>query len=217
MLNNKLQQVYNLVKEGDLNSVFKGIKKRLKSNNKAFGLKRDIYKEFKDPEALIDLSIRDFHSSDNTFFIDDITNSGLIEKQIPNCYVAITNEGEPCYRQWLIGSKENKRIKEFWGDFFPELKKDEALLESAFTTPSYRGKRIMPAAMSRIAKKGSELGVRWVITFVDVQNIPSLKGCMRSGFHPYILRKEEWFLFNKKVTFENISDELMDQYIISIS
>ncbi len=67
--------------------------------------------------------------------------------------------------------------------------------------------------MARIAEKGSEIGARWIITFVSTDNIPSLKGCMRSGFHPYILRTERWFLFNRTVKFTEIPEDLMDLYI----
>ena len=41
--------------------------------------------------------------------------------------------------------------------------------------------------MAQIAERGTDLGARWVITFVTVDNIPSLKGCQRAGFVPYLL------------------------------
>ena len=70
----------------------------------------------------------------------------------------------------------------------------------------------MPAAMSRIAEKGNEKNVKYVITFVARDNIPSLKGCHKSGFYPYIIRKETYFLFYKFVTFNTIPSAIKEEY-----
>jgi len=55
--------------------------------------------------------------------------------------------------------------------------------------------RIMPAAMARIAEHGRDVGARHVMTFVGTDNIPSLKGCKRSGFAPTLLHTETRYLF----------------------
>ena len=211
-MKNKVVQFIDLIKKGEIKFIINGIVKRIISKNESFGLRRDLNLVFNNPNALIDITIRPFRDEDQDYFTMDLQNDGLIERKIPNCYVAANTEDVPCYRQWLIGPKQNIKIKEFWGKAFPVLKEDEALLESAFTIPAFRGKRIMPAAMARIAEKGNDLGIRWVITFVGTDNIPSLKGCQRSGFYPYILRKEKWFMFKKTLNFENIPKELMDAY-----
>jgi hypothetical protein len=49
---------------------------------------------------------------------------------------------------------------------------------------------------------GPHLGARWVITFVTTDNEPSLKGCHRAGFCPYVLRRERWLLFRRRLSFE---------------
>jgi hypothetical protein len=211
-MKNIVVRFFDLIKKGEIKFIISGISKRIISKNEAFGLRRDLNLEFKNPDALIDITIRPYRPEDQEFFRMDLQNDGLIEKKIPDCYVVTNSENIPCYRQWLMGPKQNTKIKEFWGKLFPVLKEDEALLESAFTLPDFRGKRIMPAAMARIAEKGNDLGVRWVITFVGIDNVPSLKGCQRSGFYPYILRKEKLFMFKRTVTFENIPKEIMDTY-----
>ncbi len=211
-LRKMLFRVFDLVKHGEIKFIVSGIQKRVASEHKAFGLRRDLHLTFQSPEALIDISIRPFEDEDQKHFSMDLQNDGLVAKHIPNCYVATTEDDIPCYRQWLMGPKQNGKIREFWGSTFPVLREDEALLESAFTSPNFRGKRIMPAAMARIAEQGNNLGVRWIITFVGIENIPSLKGCQRSGFSPYILRNERWFLFKRTVTFEEIPKELLDTY-----
>ena len=155
--------------------------------------------EFKNPNALIELKIRPFNTSDNDYFRDENSNLGLVEAHIENCYVAVNTDNLPCYRQWLMGPSQNEKIKDFFKGSFPVLKNNEALLEAAFTLPTFRGKRIMPAAMARISEKGVDIGAKYIITFVDINNIPSLKGCKRSGFNPYVLRIEKWFLFKTSI------------------
>jgi hypothetical protein len=215
-MKNTILRILDLIKKGEINFVIKGVLKRMQSKTEVFGLKRDLSVEFKNPDALIDISIRPLKAKDYSHFAKDLQNAGLIEKDIPTCYVAVTNEDIPCYRQWLMGPKQNIKIREFWKQSFPVLKDDEALVESAFAIPAFRGNRIMPAAMARIAKKGQDLGVRYIITFVSIDNIPSLKGCHRSGFSPYILRTEKWFLFKRIITFNDISNELIQGYLKNI-
>ena len=126
----------------------------------------------------------------------------LLQSTIPTCYVAVTPDGDPCYMQWLIGPSENDRVKEFFVDRFPWLAPDEALLEYAFTLEAYRGQGIMSCAMARrIAEQAADFGARWVITFVFDDHIPSLKGCKRAGFVPYLTRREQWWLFHRRLTF----------------
>jgi RimJ/RimL family protein N-acetyltransferase len=106
--------------------------------------------------------------------------------------------------QWVIPPAENERLRAFFGNLYPILKKDEALLEGAYTPADYRGKGIMSAAMAQIAEQAALFGARWVITFVDEQNEASVKGCLRSGFAPYLRRQERFRLFYRHVTFDLI-------------
>ena len=74
----------------------------------------------------------------------------------------------------------------------------------------------MPAAMSRIAEKGKELNVRWIITCVKTDNIPSLKGCLRSGFEPYLLQKIKYRFFKYSVTYGKIPNKLLKTSVFSL-
>ncbi|WP_178989083.1 GNAT family N-acetyltransferase [Winogradskyella schleiferi] len=211
-MKNSMLRIFHLIKKGELKFMINGISKRISSTNKTFGLKRDLNMEFQSPEAQIEVAIRPFKAGDLEHFSMDLQNDGLIEKEIPTCYIATTIAGTPCHRQWVIGSDQNNKIQEFWGNAFPVLEDDEALVESVFTIPMYRRKGIMPATLSKIAKKAQDLGVRSLIMFVATNNIPSLKGCQRSGFEPYLLRTEKWFLFNRMVIFEEVPKEMIEQY-----
>jgi RimJ/RimL family protein N-acetyltransferase len=103
--------------------------------------------------------------------------------------------------QWLITAQDNGRIRDRWGELFPTLEPDEALLEGAYTAETHRGQGIMSHAMARIAAAAGKLGARRVITFVHHANIASLKGCERAGFAPYIERREAWSLFRRRIRF----------------
>jgi RimJ/RimL family protein N-acetyltransferase len=104
--------------------------------------------------------------------------------------------------QWLIPAADNGALQTYFGNLYPTLQPDEALLEGAYTPEAYRGQGIMSAAMARIAQQASEWGARWVITFVDERNEASLRGCLRAGFMPYNRRRERFRLFHRRVVFE---------------
>ena len=60
-------------------------------------------------------------------------------------------------------------------------------MENAYTPSRYRGLGIMSAAMAQIAERAVDFGASHVITFVDEDNVASLKGCQRAGFNPQLL------------------------------
>jgi len=107
--------------------------------------------------------------------------------------------------QWLVSSRENYRVQHQFGGQFPLLAADQALLEGAYTPPKHRGKKIMARAMAIIAERAQDLGARHVITFVAEGSGPSIKGCIRAGFTPYISRHESWRLLHRKFTFMPLS------------
>ena len=203
-----------LIRNGHLKGVVRRIRSRVYSDRLAFGLRRDLTIPLETPDAKIPLTIRPLVESDISILLDihtpSITSEGveerlmrilLLQSKIPTCYVAVTPDGRPCYMQWLIGPSENDNVKKFFVDRFPLFAPDEALLEFALTLEAHRGQGIMPCAMAQIAKQAADLGARWVITFVMDDNIPSLKGCKRAGFVPYLTRREQWRLFHRRMTF----------------
>lgn len=206
--------VFDQIKRGELKSILKVISSRIYSEQLGFGFKRDLNKESKVPRSLLKINIRPFKDEDEEHFIMDTTNIELI-KQVPTCYVAVTKEDIPCIRLWLINPSQNSKIKEFWGNTYPQLKDDEVLLESAFTIPKRRGLGLHSLVMYQVAEKGKESGANYAISFAPIENINSLRSFNYASFHPYIIRKEKYFLFNKTVTYHEISKELMDYYIKS--
>jgi GNAT superfamily N-acetyltransferase len=208
----KLSFIWNLIKKGEFGFLWQGISKRISSEKKAFGLKRDLkttinpVRTFKKVDVV--LATPEHHQH---FWMDNF-NNGIVERDIPSCYVALTEDNEPCFRQWLIAAKYNDAIIDFWGHSYPYLKEDESLIENAFTIPKYRGFGIMPYVMDKVAQKAREYGARYVICFTPAENKNSLRANHYAGFRPYILRTEKWFLFRKKIEFSEIPAELMEEY-----
>jgi hypothetical protein len=123
------------------------------------------------------------------------------EDRIPDAYVAVDADGTPCYVQWAIPGNHAKLVKDYFGKGFPDLDSDELLLEGAWARPEARGKRIMAEAMSRITETGAGATHRRAITFVGVDNEPSMRGCRAAGFEVYVQRRETWRLGRRSVTF----------------
>ncbi len=202
-------------KARQLRGIAREARRRLHSNRLHYGLRRDLAEPFEAPSAKIPLSIRPLRDLDLPvllgFDTDEMSERGpyvrmhrlnFIHEDMGQCYVAATDVDEPCYMQWLLPSSENPRIERYFHGIFPPLAEDEALLEYAFTREGYQGKGIMSAAMARIAEKAIDLGAGRVITFVDQENIPALKGCQRSGFRPYLIRNDRWRFFRRRVSFQ---------------
>ena len=185
---------------------------RMRSETLALGLRRDLTVPHPIPAAKIALDVRPLRRGDDLSLLDieasglpsDVVFARLAQRRLlaeglPTCWVAIGPDQKVCYMQWLLGPRDNASIQAQWGDLFPPLAPDEALLEGAYTGDAYRGQGIMGHAMSRIALAALDLGARWVNTFVGQGNIASLKGCKRAGFSPYLRRAETWRLLRRRV------------------
>jgi GNAT superfamily N-acetyltransferase len=205
-----------LVLAGDAAKAWWAVTYRMYSDSTSLGLRRDLAIPFSGPSAKIPITVRPLTSADDLSALDPepvlsaderlwrLAQLRLLRSGLGICYVAIAPEGKPCYMQWVMPSSENARLRAVFGNLYPALGPDEALLEGAYTPDAYRGKGIMGAAMTQVAERASEVGARWVITFVDEQNQGSVKGCIRAGFAPYLKRRERFRLFFRHVTFDLI-------------
>lgn len=194
-------------------TVKEGVRKRaagrLYGDWTSIGLRRDLTEHLTPPSAKIPIRVRLFEPRDiaSLFTLPEGASDAdryeveyrraILAEEFAPCFVAETEEGIACYMQWLLSSHENERIRRFFNRRFPPLTSQELLLEGAYVPPRFRGLRIMPAAMARVAEMGHEMGGSSVITFVEYDNIPSLKGCQRAGFVPYLVRRDRWVLTPK--------------------
>jgi len=205
----------NLLLSPEILALIDEVKRRLYSTEKSICLRRDLEAPFDSPQAAVKLNItplKEKHTeklfdlewqNQNLPALKDVINRlNLYHAHIGTCYTAVDETDEPCFMQWLIGPRENHKLREIYHDGMLQLRADEMLLEGAFTRAAFRGKGIMAEAMSHIAQNGKNLGARWVMTFVKEDNIPSLKGCRKAGFEPYMLKYVQWKFFKSTSRYE---------------
>ncbi len=125
----------------------------------------------------------------------------MIEAGIPQPYVGTAPDGSPCFIQWLIPAAANDILRSHFKGYLPSLSRDEVFLEGVFIPNAFRGKKIMPSTMFRVAEKGKELGARWALTFVERSNLPSIKGVLQAGFRPHLKRRTRWRMFKRQIEF----------------
>jgi L-amino acid N-acyltransferase YncA len=75
------------------------------------------------------------------------------------------------------------------------------LLEYALTAKEYRGHHVMSWALTNILRMEQARGRRWAVTFIPSDNEASLRGHVKLGFEPFIVRRERRFLFTRTLTF----------------
>ncbi len=210
----RLRKVVGLVRAGELRTVLRALRKWFFSDSYSYGLRRDLTVPVEVREATIPVTVRPIRPSevpalteidperhDRASTRHRSASARLLASDIRTCYVAVTDEDVPCYMQYLILASENDEVERFFEGIFPRLRKDEALLEAAFTLEEYRGLRIMPFVMDQLAEKARQEGARRLLTFVSSENIPALKGCKHAGFVPYLLVNQRFRLFRRRVVF----------------
>jgi len=207
-----------LVFTGRGRETWRAVTYRLYSNSASVGLRRDLSAPHAAPTAKLPIQVRPLTPDDELPWLD-VREPGLSDDQVyarlgqarllgsglHTCHLAVEPDGKACYMQWLILSNQNDRVRAFFGNLYPRLAPDEALLEGAYTPEAYRGQGIMAAAMAQIAERADQFGARWVVTFVDEGNAASLKGCARAGFVPYLRRDERFRLFRRRVSFTPVA------------
>jgi GNAT superfamily N-acetyltransferase len=212
----RVRDIVRLVLSGNAAKAWWAITYRAHSDSISIGLRRDLSIPFTGPKAKIPLTVRPLAPTDDLSALDPAPGLSpdeafwrmgqrrLLGSGLRTCYVAIAPDGKFCYMQWVIPASENQRVRAFFGNLYPVLAPDEALLEGAYTPEPYRGKGIMGAAMAEVAEQAAQHGARWVITFVDQQNEASFKGCIKAGFSPYLRRHAKFRWFRRQVAFTPI-------------
>jgi GNAT superfamily N-acetyltransferase len=212
-LHRRADKAFGLVRAGEWRPVLNALRKWLYSDSCSYGLCRDLTVPIDVPEPAISVTIRPIKRYDLPAFTEidpgrhdrlsarhRAASARLLASDIETCYVAVTEEGTPCYMQYLILPSENDKVQGALG-FLPRLAEDEALLEAGFTLEEYRGQGIMPFVMEDLAQKARKEGARRLLTFVSTQNVPALKGCRRAGFVPNKLIHRRFRLFKRRKTY----------------
>ncbi len=205
-----------LIRKGNIKPIVEGITKRLYSKTNFIGLEITP-SSFNTTISEIDISIRPFNASDKNSLNEEFRHARLVEEQIPECYVATTTDNVTIYRQWLFTHDAQSQLLNYFGPIFPNISKNEAIIEGVFTHPDYRGLRIMANAMLKIIQQPHYNNLERIIAFVDAQNTASLKGFERIGFKPYLIRQESWCLFRRKINFLNLQDKTNFEQLLKLS
>lgn len=192
--------------------IFQGLTTRIYSEVKSYGLEQSAETARHNELLTKELFVRLFTIQDLNRLNEKMRHIRLVKENIPTCYIAENNEQVPVFRQWLFKHDQNQRIQNFFGGIFPSLENGEALLEGGFTHENYRGQRIMAKGILNILNLPENNDIKRFITFVDITNIPSIKGLQRAGFTPYSVRHEKWRFFKRTVTFTPISSEAKKSY-----
>ena len=190
-----------LLKKGKIGFIWKNLIIRLYSTVTSIGL--ELFTNDISQNVLInnDLNIRRFRTNDINELKEEMRHFRLVEENIPICYIAEKNDKKVVFRQWLFKNQQNERLQTFFNSKFPKLRKNEALLEGGFTHPDYRGQQIMAKAILNILSLDENKDIKRFITFVDLNNISSLKGLQKADFKPYNLRLEKWIFFKRRISF----------------
>jgi hypothetical protein len=201
------QRFLLVVRSGKLAKLARELVKRIFSNSESYLLRRDLTVPFQASAAKQPIEVRPIRESDIPTILEARPGRLLILRaNIPTCYLAVTASGEICYMQWLVEQSDLERFRPFFDGELRNLRKDEVLLEFAYTFERFRGQKIMPAAMAAIAEKGLLSGAHYAVTYVQRDNIAALKGCSAAGFSPYMIRNERWRIFSFKESFRSLPD-----------
>jgi hypothetical protein len=204
------QRFLLVVRSGKFAKLARELVKRVFSNSESYLLRRDLTVPFHAPAPKQPIEVRAICDSDIPAILSARPGRLLILKaNIPTCYLGITANGQISYMQWLICQTDLERFRPFFDGELRNLRKDEVLLEFAYTFEQFRGQKIMPAAMAAIAEKGLLSGARYAVTYVQKDNIAALKGCAAAGFSPYMIRNERWRIFSFKESFRSLPDGLV--------
>jgi hypothetical protein len=212
-------RAFSLIRQGRATYFLDAARRRVYSDDLVIGLERDLAVPLETPQAKIPITIRPLlGANDHAALKAAIAASSvgaeaheamelsdrmrMLEAGIETCYAAVDEHDNLCYVQWLVKSDANAFLHDYYHGAVPTLQSDEMLLEGAYSFEEFRGLGIMACAMAQIAERASDSGARRVITFVGEDNVPSLKGCKRAGFDPFIMRRRSWRLFRRKYIFE---------------
>jgi GNAT superfamily N-acetyltransferase len=168
--------------------------KRLYSDDISFILRRDLSVPLpRGLAAQIPIEIRPIQANDIPYIIAERPRRlPMLRADIPTCYVATTKDGSICYMVWLVMYDQRQRLHPYFKGELQRYHSDTVLLEFSYTFERFRGLGIMTEAVSRIAEMGLAHGARWATAYVEHDNVASLKGCVKAGFHPYMVRIEKW-------------------------
>lgn len=193
----KAEYAILLIKIGGPKLFLHQLKRQIYGKATFLGLEKDLETNNVHVPCLVDYSLQQATESDMEEMLERSKFEGkgsvhellqrkwFYESGFRDCYVArIADSEELCYVQWLISSTDDHAMKNGFASRLPRLKEDEILVENAFTFEKYRGKRIMPSVVVKLAEIARNKGFKRMLVYVREDNMASKKGFERAGFRP---------------------------------
>tara|TARA_R110002050_G_scaffold296426_1_gene456394 strand:- start:41145 stop:41756 length:612 start_codon:yes stop_codon:yes gene_type:complete len=195
------------------NGYHKQMLKKIYSNeDKSLVLRVDLEKKMRVPSSKTEISIRPYKESDYKYFPDTKSDDLLLSLNMPTCYVAVTSENIPFYRQWLLQKPDKEKFRIAFGEFLPIPKDNEAMLERVYVVPEYRGKFINAQAGYLMNQKVKELGIRWIITSIYLSNTRSIRASKIVGFEPYKIQQIRYRFFKRSIVYNDLPKDFYEKF-----
>jgi hypothetical protein len=167
------------------------------STSEVYVLRRDLAVPLKPrPKAKVPITVRPLETSDISQIEAEGPSgllTGIVRSGLPGGYVAVTENKEICFLQWLITPETRERIRKLRFRQMHAFDDDTVMLEFSYAFKRFRGLGIMAPAVAWVAEQHPR--ARWAVTYVERNNIPSLRGCRGAGFYPYLVTHDKWRLF----------------------
>lgn len=124
---------------------------------------------------------RELTHSRGSSYVELLLRQDLCEADVQELYVA-HSDGQPAYAQWLIRAEDQDRLHRHAPGRYDHLEPDEVLLEGAFTFAAFRRMGVMADGMVQLLRIAAAERATSAITYVAIDNLPSLRGCSNVGF-----------------------------------
>ncbi len=118
-------------------------------------------------------------------------------------FVAVTDDGDPAYLQWLIPNRQHDLVTDYFGPLFPDLGPDGLVVEGAWVPPAYRKKKVMGEGLSLVSEAAAaHFGAASATCFPEAGNKGAVRGSQAGGYVIEGRRIDSWRMARRSVHFE---------------
>jgi hypothetical protein len=136
----------------------------------------------------------------------------MCDARVETLYVARAGDGRPVYAQWCVTPSVQPTLARLCPGYYPPLRDGEVLLEGAYTFTAFRGLRVMADGMSQLLRYAREAGARRALTYVNINNVAALRGCVACGFHADLIRADRWRFGCRRSAFQPLPPAIAQRF-----
>jgi hypothetical protein len=144
--------------------------------------------------------------------LESLGRQRMCDAGVETLYVTVAGDGRPVYAQWCINASGQAVLARLCPNDFPPARDGQVLLEGAYTFTAFRGMRAMADGMSQLVRAARQAGARSALTYVNIDNVPSLRGCAACGFRPDHMRIDRWRFGHRRSAFAPLSSATADRF-----